>query len=141
LRSDGYWILSDLLEIPNLMTSSSRKLSEAGKFILGEPLKWGIKDVYLCIYGILSYLGIALFLYYVLFLNPDSILLFPDRIITLFIALKHGDFNVSFVSFFELIIPITLIFFIISSVKSFILFLFWRVFRGNRRNRNIALFF
>lgn len=120
LRSDGYWILADLLEVPNLMTNSSQKLNDVGKLILGEPLIWNSKDFFLFIYAILSHLVLALFLFYVLFVNQDSILLFPNRIVSLFINLQKGNFNVSFMSIFELLIPITLIFLAVRNVKSYV---------------------
>lgn len=134
LRSDGYWILTDLVEIPNLMANSTKKLVEAGKLILGRQLKWKTIDFYLFIYGIMSRLGIALFLYFVVFVNPDSILFFPMRILTLFTNLESGNFNISFLACFELLIPMAFIFFIFRSVKSSILFLRKRFFKSQGNN-------
>jgi putative peptide zinc metalloprotease protein len=106
------------------MTDSAKKLIEARKFFLGIKLKWENKDYFLFFYGIMSHLGIVLFLYFVVFVNPDSILFFPNRIIALFINLRSGNFNISFVTFFELLIPLTFFILLAKSVKSFFKLLF-----------------
>jgi hypothetical protein len=109
------------------MTNSSQKLNDVGKLILGEPLIWNSKDFFLFIYAILSHLVLALFLFYVLFVNQDSILLFPNRIVSLFINLQKGNFNVSFMSIFELLIPITLILLVVRNMKSYVKILMKRI--------------
>lgn len=57
MRFDGYYILSDLLEIPNLYSSGSRFLSRiTARVFLGIPgsskLAWRWKDVLVRLYGI-----------------------------------------------------------------------------------------
>lgn len=57
MRFDGYYILADLLEVPNLYSSSSRFLSSlAGRVFLGIPsssnLGWRWRDVLVRLYGI-----------------------------------------------------------------------------------------
>jgi len=56
MRFDGYYILADLLEIPNLYSSGSRYLAGlAGRVFLGVPaasnLGWQWKDVFVRFYG------------------------------------------------------------------------------------------
>jgi len=60
MRFDGYYILADFLEIPNLYTSGSRFLSNvAARVFLGGPsgskLTWRWKDVLVRLYGIAAF--------------------------------------------------------------------------------------
>jgi putative peptide zinc metalloprotease protein len=60
MRFDGYYILADLLEIPNLYSSGSRYLAGlAGRILLGVPgaskLGWRWKDVLVRLYGVSAF--------------------------------------------------------------------------------------
>ncbi|MRX69333.1 putative peptide zinc metalloprotease protein [Flavobacterium resistens] len=72
-RSDGYWILSDALEKPNLMFHGFLRI----KLIFTPKTKWRKMDYFLLLYGLISVSFIFFFLYFVLIKNPDSILYFP----------------------------------------------------------------
>src|SRR5690606_3590875 len=81
LRSDGYWVLSDLTNKPNLLYHSLDRVKDVNRIIKGNSVKWNKTDVLLFIYGFISYCIILLFLYYVLYQKPNSILNFPTNAI------------------------------------------------------------
>src|SRR5690606_31144603 len=68
VRSDGYWVLSDLIEKPNLMKHGIIKIKE----LFRSKKTWKRIDYFVLIYGLISLSFILLFLYYVLIKNPDS---------------------------------------------------------------------
>jgi putative peptide zinc metalloprotease protein len=107
LRSDGYWILSDLIGIPNLMKHSFNKTKEALALLKGVRINWRRIDAFLFCYGMINYLCIGTFLYYVLYMNPNSIVLFPERMITIITDMINGRYTVSVEDYFELLIPLT----------------------------------
>lgn len=110
LRSDGYWILSDLTGMPNLMHHAFRKVRDVFTWSKPTSTKWKSVDAFLFIYGMINYLCIGAFLYYVLVMNPNSIALFPDRMVKIFTNMINGNYTISFEDYFELIIPVTFFF-------------------------------
>ena len=74
LRSDGYWILSDLLNIPNLRQRSAR----VWKSLFLDGFNW--KQLPLLLYSGFSALVVFYFLYYTLILHSDIVLELPDRV-------------------------------------------------------------
>lgn len=110
LRSDGYWILSDLIGMPNLMLHSFHKVKEALTWPKTNQKKWKVVDVFLFVYGMINYLCITAFLYYVLLLNPNSIVSFPGRVFTIITSMINGNYTISFEDYFELLIPVTFFF-------------------------------
>ncbi len=60
MKFDGYYILSDLLEIPNLYSEGQQHLQYLGRrYILGEnvtsTLGWSARDVFTRVYGIAAF--------------------------------------------------------------------------------------
>ncbi len=78
LKYDGYWMLSDMLRLPNMSKMALEKISSFSFHLLGT---YNAKDWFLLIYGIISPMFILFFLTTVLFLNPDSVLYFPKDFI------------------------------------------------------------
>lgn len=76
LKYDGYWMLSDLLMLPNMSRMAYEKVKT---FSFCSLRTYKTKDWLLIIYGIISQFFIFLFLFTVLFLNPDSVLYFPKE--------------------------------------------------------------
>ena len=76
LRSDGYWILSDLIETPNLAFHAIDKLKDVVRLFQGKDVKWTRIDLLLFFYGITNTFFICFFLYYIIIKNPNSIILF-----------------------------------------------------------------
>ena len=77
MRSDGYWVLSDAIEKPNLMMHGFNKIKQ----IFKSKTKWKRMDYFLLCYGLVSYSFILFFLYYVLIKNPNSVIYFPINFI------------------------------------------------------------
>jgi putative peptide zinc metalloprotease protein len=79
LRFDGYWAISDGLNIPNLRAKANQKVMDTFNWIMGKKelqLK-NIKDFFLLIYGLLSWSFLVMFLTTVLIYKPQSVLYFP----------------------------------------------------------------
>ena len=74
LRSDGYWILSDLLNIPNLRSHSLK----VWKVLVIKGFEW--KQLPLLLYSSLSALVVFYFLYYTLILHSDLLVQLPFRV-------------------------------------------------------------
>ncbi|MET7035490.1 MULTISPECIES: hypothetical protein [Weeksellaceae] len=113
LRADGYWILSDLLNKPNLNFHAMNNL----KLILLSTFKneksiLTKKDYLIALYGGFNIVMIALFFYYQIFLNWYSIINFPITIYKIVISIFQWKFNLSFNELFKLLS--VLIFYIIS---------------------------
>jgi putative peptide zinc metalloprotease protein len=78
LRYDGYWILSDLVKIPNLKNKSDLILIDVYKKIInGNKVTFTKSKTFLFIYGIISNFFIFIFLFFFLFNDPFGILYFP----------------------------------------------------------------
>lgn len=61
MRFDGYFILSDLLEIPNLYGDSQQYLQYLGRrYVLGEPaqsaLRWSPRDIFIRFFAVAAFL-------------------------------------------------------------------------------------
>ncbi len=119
LRSDGYWILSDLTNKPNLFYHSFEKIKDIFRLIFQKKkLKWTFTDFILFLYGFVSFSFISLFLYYVLFKNPSSLLNFPENIYSFVINLFEQSTEFSIVKYGELIIPLIFIYLVFNLMKS-----------------------
>lgn len=81
VRSDGYWVVSDLINKPNLFLHSKNKIFELYRIIrYKKKINWIFIDFFMFIYGVFSFSFIFIFLYYILIKNPNSIIFFPFNI-------------------------------------------------------------
>ena len=117
LRSDGYWMLSDITNKPNLLQHSFRKIGDIFRMIKGKKVQWTKIDFLLLVYGLISYSFIVLFVYYVLFKNPHSILNFPQNLYHFLKSLWDKNATISLVSFGELIVPMLFFYLLFSFLK------------------------
>lgn len=117
LRSDGYWVLSDLTNKPNLLYHSFDRVKDMYRLIKGNKVKWSKMDVLLFIYGLTSYGFIGLFLYYVLFQNPNSILNFPTNVIEFAKSIFNQSQEVTLAKYAELIIPLIFYYLLFNLLK------------------------
>ncbi len=106
MRSDGYWVLSDLTNKPNLLHHSFNKVKDILKFIKGEQIKWNRMDFFLLFYGLTSYGFIIIFIYYILFLNTNSILNFPINLVDFIKSIFNKSEDITLVKYGELILPL-----------------------------------
>lgn len=97
LRADGYWILSDLFNKPNLSFHSFNNLKLIiTSWIRGTNHKFKNIDYFIALYGLFNMVLIGAFFYYQIFLNRDSIINFPKTIINIFTSVYHGGFTMNF---------------------------------------------
>jgi putative peptide zinc metalloprotease protein len=106
LRSDGYWVVSDLTNKPNLLHHSISKTKDLYNILRGHKIKWKAMDVFLFLYGIISYGLIGVFLYFVLFKNHNAVLNFPNNLITFVRGVFNADSEINLVKYVELVIPL-----------------------------------
>jgi putative peptide zinc metalloprotease protein len=117
IRSDGYWILSDAIEKPNMMFHG---LSRVKQIFMPKKM-WKKMDYFLLVYGLISYSFLIFFLYYIVIKDPNSVLYFPQNI-WLFsqnLFLNNGQFSLSDLG--DLFIPILFFYLVFNSLKSIIL--------------------
>jgi len=77
-RTDGYWILSDILGIANLRSNSNRTMRQFVKKIIGKgEFEFSLKNILLTAYALASLIFIAAFLFVILVKNPDSLINYP----------------------------------------------------------------
>ena len=113
LRADGYWILSDLLDKPNLNFHAINNLKLIVLSIFkNEKLKLKKNDYLIALYGCFNIVMIGIFFYYQIFLNWHSIVDFPTTIYNIIISIFQWKFNLSFNELFKILS--VLIFYIIS---------------------------
>ena len=93
LRSDGYWLLSDLTETPNLL----RKSNDQFKNFFSKPAvfikKLSVSNFLLFSYAFLNTCLILIFLYHQLTNNQTALLEFPHYISQTFKQLVVGDWQ------------------------------------------------
>ena len=106
IRADGFWVLSDLINKPNLLQHAGRKIVDVFKWLfLRKPIKWQKYDAIIAIYGVISYAFMGLFLYMVLIKNPTSVIYFPIAVVEFVRGLIWGA-NFSLNELFNLILPL-----------------------------------
>lgn len=116
VRSDGYWVLSDAIEKPNMMFHAVLKIKELFK----PKTKWAKLDYFLLLYGIISYSFIGLFFYYVIIKDPDSILYFPQNIMDFIKVLFSKNTTFSIIELSRLFVPVLFFTLIFQVLKKYI---------------------
>jgi len=83
LRYDGYWALSDVLNISNLRDKSVSAMNQFFGWITGINKNWKSTrlNVFLAVYGIARLIVVVLFIGYMVLYNRNSILYFPVRLV------------------------------------------------------------
>ena len=79
-RTDGYWVLSDAINVPNLRAESTSRFIHVFK---KTEQPFSRKDWWLAAYGSVSFVIIGGFLAYILIVQPTSIVTFPNDVIKL----------------------------------------------------------
>lgn len=116
IRSDGYWVLSDAIEKPNMMFHGLLKIRQ----IFKSKAMWNKMDYFLLGYGLICYSFILFFLYFVVVKNPNSILYFPQNSINFIQNLFSENSQFSLAELGKLFIPILFFYLIFGLVKSYI---------------------
>lgn len=114
LRSDGYWVLSDAIEKPNLMSHGFIKITQ----IFRRKNSWLFLDYFILIYGLISYSFILFFLYFVIVKNPNSILYFPQNLKHFFENIFYDNGSFSLVELGKLFIPLLFFYLVFGILKN-----------------------
>ena len=79
VRYDGYWAVTDLLNVPNLRESSNRMLARFCRWIFRKDSGWTFsrRNVFLLIYSVSSNIFIAYFIIVLIVFSRNPILFFP----------------------------------------------------------------
>ena len=94
LRTDGYWVVSDGLKIPNLRKQSLDKLKLFfKKMTTKSSIIFSKKDWFLVIYALASLSFIAVFVVGLLIWNSDSVLYFPINLYHFVKDILTGEMN------------------------------------------------
>ncbi|PKB16138.1 peptidase, M50 family protein [Flavobacterium sp. 5] len=113
LRSDGYWILSDAIEKPNLMHHGSKNVAQVFK----SKKNWKGLDYFVLFYGLISKSFILFFLYFVLIKNPDSILYFPQNFAKFVSNIFNKNSHFSLAELGKILIPILFFYLVFKWLK------------------------
>lgn len=77
LRYDGYWAVSDLLQVPNLRQKSLREFKSLLKELIQlKFVKRSSRNYFVALYGFLSAAMIGSFLYFMVFIDTNSTIYF-----------------------------------------------------------------
>lgn len=96
-RMDGYWILSDLIEQPNLMSHSFERTK---KLILFNSKDFNTRDYFLAVYGVFNLGLMTYFIGFMIIFYSQEIISFPKNILIFISNLNVSSFtwNVSQIS-------------------------------------------
>lgn len=85
LKYDGYWVLSDALNVPNLRERSNLALKGAVRALWNgriPAISW--KETLLLLYALCSWGMMLLFLGFIVLINPSEIVRFPAKLFAFF---------------------------------------------------------
>jgi putative peptide zinc metalloprotease protein len=117
-RTDGYWVLSDAIRTPNLRHTSNELLKKFFKSILS--IKLNGRDIFLIIYAFISNAFIFVFLFYLLILNPNSLVTFPIDVYNYIDQILNNKTEISTSGISHFLIPATFYFLLIRFLINFI---------------------
>ncbi|MNQ12305.1 putative peptide zinc metalloprotease protein YydH [compost metagenome] len=116
VRSDGYWVLSDALEKPNLMDHGGKRIKQ----IFKSKKNWKLIDYFLLLYGSVSYIFMILFIYYVVIKNPDSVIYFPQNVLNFIKNIFINNLHFSLAEFGKLLMPFFFYYMVFGWLKAFV---------------------
>jgi len=117
LRYDGYWILSDITNTPNLRKVSMQKLNSFARYLIGKSeFYFSFKNIFLIIYASVSFIFILIFLGYIILKDPNSILSFPIDLYAFFKEIVTSETTLSLSSISKFILPFLFYFIVIKFI-------------------------
>jgi putative peptide zinc metalloprotease protein len=93
MRSDGYWILSDGLNIPNLLPKSKNLIRAVFSFKNRLFTEGEGKTSFILCYGVINYLILLGFIYYSVSNHIQGIIRFPIEVLTMLYNIFKLDFD------------------------------------------------
>lgn len=123
LRSDGYWILSDATNIPNLHKVSKSLLLNFATSLFKKSIDFSIsiKNIFLVIYASINYIILLLFLGFYIFSNPESVVYFPYNFFVFIESIIYGTKAFSISAITQFILPLLFYYLLFNLVKNLIL--------------------
>jgi|TARA_B110000037_G_scaffold221513_1_gene292797 putative peptide zinc metalloprotease protein len=121
LRSDGYWVLTDKLGIPNLRKVSANLLLAFIKSIINKKQKfiYSKKNILLTLYASVNYLVLIMFISYVIIFNSNSVLYFPKNLYNFIKGIINGN-DLTLINLSVFIIPLLFYYLLFSLLKNLI---------------------
>ncbi|CAN1576766.1 hypothetical protein MCERE19_04012 [Spirosomataceae bacterium] len=93
-RRDGYWVLSDLSNTPNLLLKSQKLLRQGYENISeSKAFNWSTKEQLIAIYGLLNSSLIIYFIMYVVVSQWSSLINFPLALLSVPVNLANKNFE------------------------------------------------
>lgn len=121
IKFDGYWVLSDLINEPNLQRTAMASLKSAWLSILGRGQKtFSAKDYFLVFYAIISLSFIFLILVLILLYDSESILYFPRNLFLFLTQAIQAPTEISITELLSFTIPIMFYILIVRQIVFFI---------------------
>ncbi|MDR3339535.1 MAG: hypothetical protein LBT25_05475 [Candidatus Symbiothrix sp.] len=120
IRGDGYWVLSDLTNKPNLSSNARKKVINLFKSVFSQQkISCQYTDIYMILYGLVQFSFISMFLYYTLVKNPASIIYFPINLYDFVKNIIAGE-SFSLYGFRRLIIPLVFYYLVFNFIRSLV---------------------
>ena len=121
LRSDGYWILTDLLQIPNLYKDSKTAANSVLIGVFKSPRNLfnniNLKKAFLILYGLVNYIFLGFFLYYIAFYQIKDIIYFPLNIYNYVLSIINEKEDLSIGKLLSFLIPILFYYLVFSLIS------------------------
>lgn len=96
LRYDGYWVLSDLIDVPNLRKKSNETLIQVFNNIRKNiPFKFTKEVILFSVYALISNYIILLLVLGLFLSDPYGIISFPKNVYGFFVDLFSNGFNIT----------------------------------------------
>jgi putative peptide zinc metalloprotease protein len=122
MKTDGYWLISDLLNISNLKLSSHTKaLSFIKNIIRKTNVKFNYRDYILITYYVISNTFMIAFMIYMLVWNFEMFTGLPENISTIVSAINENNVrSINFIDVESIIIPAIIIIVVMTYAHSLI---------------------
>ncbi len=121
LRNDGYWVLSDVLNYPNLTKNSFLLLKNLIlSFFKKSKFEYNLKNIFLIIYAFLNQSFIFVFFYYSIINYGSNLLSFPYDFIKYVITTMNNHLEINVEDLIRFIIPFIFYFVLIKFIKGLV---------------------
>lgn len=122
IRYDGYWVLSDTINTPNLRKVSMQKLNSFISSVFKKnKFSFTAKDIFLIIYAFISVIFIFAFIAFIIINDPNSLLSFPLNIYAYIEVLIKSDKPFLLSGLTQFILPFIFYFILIKFSISFLI--------------------
>lgn len=122
VRMDGYWVLSDLTNTPNLLEKANRSFQIGmAKIVRGNEPRFlpNKKEFFLFFYGTMNLLVFFWYFFFIIIKYHLKVLSFPNMVLTLLTKIFNGEITMSDIDVDFLLIFIFYIIVIRTSLKFF----------------------